>query len=1061
MKIIKWISENILFVTTLFLLAFIPLYPKIPLFDVKNTWVYIRAEDFVVVLALAFWVIFLIKRKITLRTPLTIPIMIFWIIGAVATIHGIILIFPGTANTFPNVAFLAYLRHIEYASLFFIAYSGMRDKRFLRVVIVVLAATLLAIVGYGFGQKYAGFPAFLTMNEEFAKGVPIQLSQLSRVPSTFAGHYDLAAYLVLVIPILTSLIFGLKNMILRLGFLITVILGFGLMFMTVSRVSFFVLFISLFIVFFFQKKRFIVLSIPLIAIVAFAIIIFQPTLIQRFSSTIKEVNVLVDAKTGDAIGHIEYVPAGYFRGKVLKQKSVGDKKQLDSAIGSKGEDFPATPSAFVVPELLPEEVPVIRASDLSTGENLPQGTGYINLSLSPVTGELGNFLYEVETTPSSTTSAQGLIFHGDFLVKKASAYDLSFTTRFQGEWPKAVKALERNILVGSGYGSVGLAVDNNYLRILAETGVLGAISFFAIFLAVGIYMRKQLPYVESALAKSFVIGFAAGVIGLTLNATLIDVFEASKIAFLFWLLTGVTLGALSLYKTKNFDFIKEFKNAATSTYAMIIYLGIGTVVIFSPMVSNYFVGDDFTWFRWAADSGSSIFGAISSYFLDSDGFFYRPGTKLYFYLMYSVFWMNQVVFHIVSLSLHFIVASLFFLIGKKILRSTLWSFLASLLFLVMSGYSESVFWISTTGTLFNSLFLLASLFMFILWVEKKRLFHYISSIVFMISSLLFHEMGVVIPLLLIAYKSIYDESISLVQILKKRAYQFLFVPVLVYLFVRFISNSHWFNGDYSYDILKFPLNVAGNIAGYLSLIFLGSASLPFYQAIRNFSKEYVVIGLIVFPIILFLLIYCYKRVREKVGKEELKTIKFGLLFFLIVLMPFLGLGNITSRYSYIASFGALLIFVLLIRSLYNYLLSFGKEIAVMSMVVAISVFSLFHIIQVQQIHGDWRTAGIKAKTFFISIDSLYADHWSKEAELHFVDVPIRQGEAWVFPVGLEDAVWLSFRNDKLRVYKHKTLREAISAAGFSSSNQVFKFRDDGGVEEVIRPTTIIRQTTSD
>ena len=41
------------------------------------------------------------------------------------------------------------------------------------------------------------------MNEEFAKGIPIKLSQLSRVPSTFAGHYDLAAYLVLMIPILT------------------------------------------------------------------------------------------------------------------------------------------------------------------------------------------------------------------------------------------------------------------------------------------------------------------------------------------------------------------------------------------------------------------------------------------------------------------------------------------------------------------------------------------------------------------------------------------------------------------------------------------------------------------------------------------------------------------------------------------------------------------------------------------------------------------------------------------------------------------------------------------
>jgi len=1054
MKIIKWISENILFVVTLFLLAFIPLYPKIPLFDVKNTWVYVRGEDFAVLFALVFWVILLIKRKVTLRTPLTIPIMIFWIIGAIVTIHGIILIFPGTANVFPNVAFLTYLRHIEYISLFFIAYSGMRDKRFLGVVITILSITLLAVVGYGIGQKYFEFPAYLTMNEEFAKGVPIRLSELSRVPSTFGGHYDLAAYLVLIVPILVSLVFGLRKMVLKLGILIIVALGFVLLFMTVSRVSFFVLLISLFVVLFFQKKRFVIFSIPLIVVIAFAFLIFQPTLIQRFGSTVRETNVLVDAKTGEAIGHVNYVPAEYFKDKIIKQKYVQDKEQLDTTIVGKGKDLPASPSALFPFELLPPEVPLVVATNASTGENLPQGTGYINLSLSPVTKKLGNFFYEVATDPSSTTSAQILIFHGDFLIKRASAYDLSFTTRFQGEWPKAMAAFGKNVLFGSGYGSVGLAVDNNYLRVLAETGLLGTISFFAIFLAVGIYIRKLLPNVESGIARSFVIGFAAGVIGLALNATLIDVFEASKVAFLLWLLTGVTLGVLSLYKTKNIALVKELKNAAVSTYAIMIYLFIGTIVIFSPMISNYFVGDDFTWFRWAADSSGSLFGTIYRYFLDSDGFFYRPGTKLYFYLMYSVFWLNQVVFHIVSLLLHFIATALFFLIAKKILRSTLWTFLASLLFLIMSGYSENVFWISTTGRLFNNVFILLSLLMFIFWVEKRRLFYYVSSILFMILALLFHEMGVIIPLILIAYKSIYDNSTPFVKIIKKREYLFLFVPILAYLFVRFISNSHWFSGDYSYDILKFPLNAIGNIVGYLSLIFLGSASLPFYQALRNFWREHVVIALIISPIILFFLAFFCKIVMGKVKKEDLKIIKFGLLFFLIALLPFLGLGNITSRYSYLASFGLLLIFVLLIQKLYNYLINFGKDIAFMSIVIVIAVFSLFHIIQVQQIHGDWHTGGNMTKRFFVTIDSLYADHWSKEAQLHFVNVPIKHGEAWVFPVGLEDAVWLSFRNDKLRVYKHSTIKGAISVAGTSPLNQVLKFNDDGGVEEVIRPTTI-------
>src|SRR3989344_5200244 len=1050
-KILIWARNNILFVVTLILLAFIPLYPKIPLVDVRNTWVYIRGEDVAVLLTLILWVILLVKKKITLKTPLTIPIMIFWIIGAIATIHGIILIFPGTANVFPNVAFLAYLRHIEYLSLFFIAYSGMRDKRFLGTTIIVLVITLLAIVAYGFGQKYSGFPAYLTMNEEFAKGLPIQLSQLSRVPSTFAGHYDLAAYLVLIVPILASVFFGIKNYFIKAALFGTVSAGIILLFMTVSRVSFFVLFLSLLIVLFFHNKRFVFLSIPLIVIGAFGFLMFQPTLFDRFSSTIQEVNVVVDSKTGEAIGHVEYLESAYFKDKVIKQMAISNKGELDSAVGSKGEDIEATPSVYVLPEYLPEEVPVVKGADLLTGENLPQGSEYINLSLSPVTRSLGNFIYEIETTPSSTKSAQAIVFHGDFLLKRASAYDLSFTTRFQGEWPKAVAALERNVLVGSGYGSVGLAVDNNYLRMLAETGVLGTVSFFAIFLVVGIYIKKIFTNIDSPIVRSFVIGFAAGVIGLFLNALLIDVFEASKVAFSLWLLTGITLGAIAFYKTKDIELLKEINKAATSTYAIAIYLFIGVIIIFSQMLSNYFVGDDFTWFRWAADSQGSIIGTISSYFLDSDGFFYRPGTKLYFFLMYSVFWLNQVVFHLVSISLHFIATLLFFLIARRILRNNFWSFLVALLFLIMSGYSENDFWISTTGHLFNNVFLLLSLLMFISWLEKKRLFYYYFSVIAMTLALLFHEMGVVIPFLLIAYKTIFDGSVGIFNILKKKEYLGLFVPVFFYLFVRFISNSHWLSGDYSYDLLKLPLNIGGNILGYLSIVFMGSASLPFYQALRNFSREYVGIGLVLVPIILFLLFLFYKHIRKKIAVENFRTIMFGFMFFLIVLTPFLGLGNITSRYSYVASFGVLLILVVLLRSVYNYLLGFGKEIAIMSMVVALSVYSLFHIIQVQQSHGDWRTAGNKAKKFFISIDSLYSSHWSEEAELHFVDVPIRHGDAWIFPVGLEDAVWLSFRNDNLKVYKHQSVEQATGSAGTSFTNHVLKFNDDGSLVEVVRP----------
>ncbi len=1059
-KIIAWIGNNALFLSTLFLLAFIPLYPKLPLIDIKNTWVYVRAEDFFVFFVLIIWLVYILKKRITFRTPLTIPILFFWVVGAVATIHGIIIIFPSTANVFPNVAFLSYLRHVEYLSVFFVAFAGMRDKKFLKIVIAVLILTLLGVILYGFGQRYLGLPAYLTMNEEFAKGIPIQLSSLSRVPSTFAGHYDLAAYLVLILPIIGSLIFGFRNWFMKIFLGICVVLGVVLLFMTVSRVSFFVLLISFLIVLFFHKKRFVFYSIPVVAVLAIVFFSFlSTTLLDRFGSTVREINVLVDAKTGAAIGHVQYVPPEYFADKIIGQQNVAGKEQLDIVLGGDIDgDSLATPSALLPQALFSEQTPLVVDINISTGESLPQGTGYINLSLSPLDRKLGSFFYEPKKQEGASVSAEIVIFHGDFLVKRVAAYDLSFTTRFQGGWPNAIEAFTKNIFLGSGYGSVSLAVDNNYLRVLGEIGIIGLMSFVGIFVVLGLYIKKMLPKTNSKILRSFVLGYCAGVIGLALNATLIDVFEASKIAFVLWLLTGVVVGLLSLYQTKESNLFETLKKALLSPYSVIIFIFILTFTIYLPILNNYFIGDDFTWFRWAADCNignisqcSSIFERIALYFTSSDGFFYRPGTKVYFLLMYSTFWLNQVVFHAVSIFLHFLVAVLFFFLAKKILKSNAMAIIASALFVIMSGYSEIVLWISATGHLFNAVFILASLLTFILWEEKKKLVFYLFSILFIFLSTLFHEMGVIAPLLIVLYKMTKDYNFSLKWIFKRVDYLILFIPVITYLAMRFFAQSHWYGGDYSYNLLKLPFNFLGNLAGYFALSVMGSVVLPFYQVLRDNLRENIGITLIAVSILILVSYLLYRLFLRRIDRESRRILIFGFCFFAISLLPFLALGNITSRYSYLASLGIIIVIVFFVNKLYLGLRSHGADIAIGSMAVVLAVFSLLHIIQLQQSRTDWKTAGNKIEKFFVSIDSLYQNSWSESnAQLHFVNVPIKHKDAWVFPVGLQDAIWLRFRNDDLQVYIHNDLGSALNVAGVDPNKWVLVFEDDGGVREMIR-----------
>ncbi len=1046
-KVFNRCKENTLFLFSLFLLVFIPLYPKLPLVDVKNVWVYIRLEDFVVLFMLLWWMVVVVRRSLSIRTPLTIPILLFWLVGAITTIHGILLVFPELANVFPNVALLSYVRHIEYMSLFFIGYTGMKEKRFLSPFLVVLTVSLCLVLVYGIGQKYFSFPAFLTMNEEFAKGVPIQLSSLSRVSSTFGGHYDLAAYLVLVLPIMVSLIFGYKNWFVRIVLSGIVAVGLSLLFMTVSRISLFALFVSVGVVFLLHRKKIIFILIPILLVVVGTFFVVSPSLLARYGNTIKEIDVLVDTKTGDPIGHVKDAPKEYFQDKVVKQEYF---KSVFSV-------FTSSPSAsLVIPyELMPAHVVLLREPDVPTGEDLPQGTGYINLSLSPVVKRFPYFYFERKPDPKTGQIAVTVI-NGDYLLKKAATYDLSFTTRFQGEWPRAIEAFKRDILFGSGYGSVSLAVDNNYLRMLGEVGALGFISFLTIFIILEIYIRKVLPAVDSRPARSFIIGFVAGVAGLAVNAIFIDVFEASKIAFLLWLLMGAMVSLMHLYKNITFDSLRELKNVASSTGAIIVYLGVAAVILYSLMTRNFFVGDDFTWFRWVADCSHQATQsqhcqlnapAVLKYFTSADGFFYRPGAKLYFLLMYSVFWLNQVPYHIVSLTLHFIVSALVFLLTKKIMKNVLFSALAGFLFLMLSGLSEAVFWISATGFLFTAVFSLSGLLCYIAWEEKKNMPFFIGALGFSLMAPLFHELGIVTPLLFLVYRWTMERKVT---------EKIFFLPIPLYLIVRFFAHSHWLSGDYNYNLIKLPFNAAGNAMGYAALTLFGPVSLPVYEAFRALLREHAAVASVLAAVILIALVFIYRKAVQCMKKDEKSIFLFGALFFVVALLPFLGLGNITSRYSYLASIGILFLFILFLKKFAAYLFSNGRDITVISTTLLVGLFFLLHIVELQQLHSDWYEAGEKARRSIISIGSEYSDSWVNEPwEFHFVNMPIRHGDAWVFPVGINDALWLVYRNPNFKIYTWPTVEAAYQAARYDYFYQrIFKFDDTGKVTVLNRPQNV-------
>jgi hypothetical protein len=662
-KLITWLHKEWMLVVAAFLIAFIPLYPKLPLLDIVHTWVYIRIEDILVGAALCSVVFFLWKHKQKPDTALTVPIVTYWVVGGFATLFAYVFLRGKIANYFPQLAVLHFLRRIEYMGLFFVGYFALwRKPKNLHVILWVLSVTLFCIIVYGIGQKFMGWPAYLTMNEEFAKGLPLRLPPTARIASTFGGHYDLAAYLVLIIPLFGGLVFGVKKIWQKIAMLLLAVVGLVMLLFTASRVSFGVYLISISMMLYWKRKP--VYILPVI-IVSFLLLNSVSTASSRFYKTLRFSDVVIDLSTGQPIG------------------------TLDQLEGTKGK--------INKPEALDQEA-------------LPKGSGYIGApSVTTKPSKTFKTIEYFTNTPLATGSGDIATVSGNFLIQKAFVYDISLTTRLQGEWPLAIEAFKRNLLLGSGYSSLSVASDGDYMRMLGETGIVGAIAFLGIFfMAFWLYFRQRDRV--SVLEESFVTGLFAGIVGLFLNALLIDVFEASKVAFTLWILLGVAISVLSA-RAVVIPYIKLLQKILTHKIALILYILIAVFVLYGKSISMYFVADDFSWLRGAA---SSTLADIPKYFQTISETYYRPIPKLFFFVLYSLFWLTPGAYHVVSLLLFTAITSIVMLIllSRGVRKSI--AFGVSLLFASLSMHSSIVMWISGISAQLSVFFALLSVYISVL-----------------------------------------------------------------------------------------------------------------------------------------------------------------------------------------------------------------------------------------------------------------------------------------------------------------------------------------------------------
>ena len=425
------------------ILIVIPLYPKFPFLKILGTYVSIRIEDFLIFfMAILFVFSFLKDLPLLLKNRLESSILAFILIGFVSLLSAILV----TKTAVPSIAILHWLRRIEYfvpmgiGILYFKRY-GTEDLEFFLKVLMI---TVFIAFAYGFGQMHFSWPVIITQNNEYAKGIALRWVAGSQLNSTFAGHYDLATFLVFTLPIFISLFFVVKGLWSRFSLAVIVLSGLWLLANTASRIS--------------------IASYLLASVISLL-------LIKKYKAIIitVAVSIIIFSLTGSVIDRYTQVITVYYQRIVAKFK-------------------------------------VKAAND----EVLPQRRENVNSQPTPAP-----------------------VFE-----------DRSTSIRLNVEWPRALRALRKNPLLGTGYSSITLATDNDFLRLLGEVGVLGFLSFILILsnifdLAKKIFSKiSNLNGVELAFAFSFI----GGLIGVLINAVFIDIFEASKFATIFFLLTGLYVG---------------------------------------------------------------------------------------------------------------------------------------------------------------------------------------------------------------------------------------------------------------------------------------------------------------------------------------------------------------------------------------------------------------------------------------------------------------------------------------------------------------------------------------
>ena len=335
-----------------------------------------------------------------------------------------------------------------------------------------------------------------------------------------------------------------------------------------------------------------------------------------------------------------------------------------------------------------------------------------------------------------------------------------------------------------------------------------------------------------------------------------------------------------------------------------------TGIAFSPSLKNGFTNWDDRELLLENDAvkGLSAWNLRSIFSGSYAGFGgYTPLVFLSYALEYHFFQLDPRIFHLDNLLLHILNTVLIYFFIFLISRNLRLSFITSLLFGIHPLHVESVAWIQGRKDLLFSLFFLAALISYLLFLKHKdrKKIYYVLSLLFFAFSLLSKVTAVALPFVILFLEAHPGRRLDKGAL--RRSLPF-FALAIVFLFLAFITLRPGSSGIPS---PKGHLTYLQNLSlffyafvFYISKILLPIRLMARYSADIGQYPLDLVLNIAIFAVACTLIYSVYRRNKE--------VVMIGAAYFVLTLLPTLPFHfagqPYADRYTYLPLAGILFIF---------------------------------------------------------------------------------------------------------------------------------------------------------